>query len=237
MNHLRNLFILTLLFMGGTACTNNEIVVPEPLTVDTQREYVATNVYSGKIYMGTNRGWVSDSAVVRAFIDRLKASGKPYPFRRLQTDGAPEVQQRLFFDGDSAFLVQNSDSTKYTHQVVQTVNNSSILWLVATQDSIYEAKKRPEAIINRLGLYAPESYTTAPLDPVTPEADIRVTTKPEQYFVLSENQLQAPGITYYLKTSNDTISGYKNNFLSETFFTELLVGDTVLIQGYRVDFK
>lgn len=239
MNHLRTLFIVSMLAIGATACLNNNggEVPPELPKVNTEKEYVLTNVYSGTIFMVTGMGWEKDSAVVRAFIDRLKARGDEYPFRKIKANGAPEVQQKLSFSGETALLEQEGKEKEFTHAVVHTANNS-ILWLMAKADSTYETKKRPEAIVRELGYYSPVQYKATNLEPPTADFDVSITTRPEHYASIGEGLLEFPGIAYYLKTKEKVErSGQLNNFLNETFSRALVAGDTILIQGYRLDFK
>jgi hypothetical protein len=224
--------------LGATSCMNDTIPeVPELPTVDTSKEYAAMNVYSGNIYMATNRGVATDSAVVRAFVARLKANEAEYPFRKIQADGAPAVQQRLSFSGDSVLLQRGAkEADAYIYTVAHMLEHS-LLWM-ADKDTTYMAKRRPEAIINRLGFYNPANYEATDLDPAQEEFDVTVTKNPEYYAAIGKDELQFPGITYYLKTKEGWVgSGDINNFLNQTFYSALSEGDTILIQGFRTDFK
>lgn len=239
MSYLRTLYIGGVLSLGAFSCMNTpEPEVPELPTVDTSKEYTAANIYAGNIYMATSRGWVSDSAAVRAFIDRLKASEDEYPFRRIKADVAPAVSQKLSFSGETALLSTAGKAPKeFTHEVVPTMNNS-VFWLIAKEDSVYQTKERLEAIFMALKYYKPVTYTTTKLEPATEAADIQVTTRPEQYASINGGELQFPGINFYVKTKDDLrSSGQITNYLNEVFHRSLVAGDTVLIQGYRTDFK
>lgn len=239
MNRLSTLLMAAQLAFTAIACSpNNGDETPLP-QLDINKEYTATTISTGRIYMGIRGRWLSwdtDSAKIKPLLSRISEEGKNPGFLAQNASLPAAGGQKLSFStADSLAYLQEGGEEKPYHFGVPT--GYSLLMLRST-DTLQTFENQQPAAIDKITYLKPSYYNKTEL---TDEAfDYEVRTLPERYFTIASMELQAPGINYFLKTK-DGVEVYAsvNNYLNDQgiVLQSLSEGDTLILQVFRTDYK
>ncbi|AHM61469.1 hypothetical protein D770_16075 [Flammeovirgaceae bacterium 311] len=226
-----------LLAASTAACLDRDrdIVVEPPL--DFEKTYSATTINTDYIYMGVRDrwyGWRADSARIKPFLNRIVAEGKDPGFLDQQAS-ITASPQTLSFNDDRAYLSPPMQAGEYTYSLVQ---NNDILRLRGLDTLVIptDRETRPTTFA-RLGLVIPQ-YSKTVAAPADADHEYEIHTVPEQYASILSDEMQFPGIIYYVKTSDGWESfGQMNNYLNENIIQSMPAGDTIIVQLIGSNFK